>query len=122
MAEGPLPGLPDIVPNSFNDAADCSRPTAGTWAQTNIDPLIKRATFQRDGLLIIVFDESGGDNTNGGGRVAWVAVSPKSKRGYQSTTQYQHESTLRLILKGLGVTTFPGDAAGAPDMTEFFNP
>jgi len=55
--------------------------------------------------------------------VYWVAVSPtKSKRGYQSTTLYQHQSTLRLMLKGLGVTSFPGDAATAPDMSEFFNP
>jgi hypothetical protein len=52
-----------------------------------------------------------------------VAVSPsKSKRAYQSTTLYQHQSTLRLTLKGLGVTVFPGAAATAPDMSEFFNP
>jgi len=78
--------------------------------------------FQQDGLLIIVFDEAGGDNSHGGGQVAWVAVSPKSKPGYQSTTLYQHQSTLRLILKGLGVSNFPGAAATAPDMSEFFNP
>jgi len=35
---------------------------------------------------------------------------------------YQHQSTLRLLLKGLGLNTFPGDAASAPDMSEFFNP
>ncbi len=105
-----------------NDAHDCSLATADTWLKNNIDPLIKSATFQQDGLLIIVFDESGGDNTNGGGRVAWVAVSPKSKLGYQSAMLYQHQSTLRLILHGLGVTAFPGAAATAPDMSEFFTP
>src|SRR2546426_2433819 len=53
----------------------------------------------------------------------WVAVSPtKSKRGYVSTTLYQHQSTLRLMIKGLGVTSFPSDAATAPDMSEFFTP
>jgi len=72
--------------------------------------------------LIIVFDESGSDNTNGGGRIVWVVVSPKSKPGYVSTTLYQHQSTLRLILKGLGVTVFPGAAAMAPGMDEFFTP
>jgi len=52
-----------------------------------------------------------------------VAVSPtKSKRGYVSTTLYQHQSTLRLMIKGLGVTSFPSDAATAPDMSEFFTP
>ena len=72
--------------------------------------------------MIVVFDESGGDNTLGGGKVYWAAISPKAKRGYQSTTTYQHQSTVRLILKGLGINTFPGDAATAPDMSEFFNP
>ena len=69
-----------------------------------------------------MFDESGGDNSNGGGRVVWVAVSPKSKRGYQSTAFYQHQSTLRLMLEGLGVTSLPGAAASAPSMGEFFTP
>ena len=122
LANGTLPHFSNIVPNLCNDAHDCSLSTADTWLKNNIDPLIKSAMFQRDGLLIIVFDESGGDNTNGGGRVVWVAVSPKSKPAYQSTTLYQHQSTLRLILKGLGVNVFPGAAATAPDMSEFFTP
>jgi uncharacterized protein YjdB len=122
LANGRLPAFSNIVPNLCNDAHDCSLSTADTWLRNNIDPLINSATFQQDGLLIIVFDEAGGDNTNGGGRVVWVAVSPKSKRGYQSTTLYQHPSTLRLILKGLGVNVFPGAAASAPDMSEFFTP
>ena len=122
LANGTLPAFANIVPDLCNDAHDCGLATADSWLQANIDPLIKSATFQQDGLLIIVFDESGGDNTNGGGKVAWVAVSPKSKPGYQSTTVYQHQSTLRLILQGLGVTVFPGDAATAPAMSEFFTP
>jgi acid phosphatase len=123
LANGALPTFSNIVPNLCNDAHDCALSTADTWLTNNIDPLIKSATFQRDGLLIIVFDESSSDNTNGGGRVCWVAVSgTKSRPGYQSTTLYQHQSTLRVMLKGLGVTTFPGAAAGASDMSEFFTP
>ena len=124
LANGTLPNYSFITPDLCNDAHDCSLNTADSWLQTNIDPLVKSAFFQQNNcLLIITFDESGGDNTNGGGLVYWVAVSPtKSKRGYVSTTLYQHQSTLRLMLKGLGVTSFPGDAATAPDMSEFFNP
>ena len=122
LANGTLPTFSNIVPNLCNDAHDCSLSTADSWLQTNIAPLIASPVFQQDGLLIIVFDESGGDNTLGGGRVYWAAISPKSKRGYQSTTTYQHPSTLRLILKGLGVNVFPGASATAPDMSEFFNP
>ena len=104
-----------------DDAHDCSITTADTWLQANIDPLIKSALFQKDGLLIITTDESENDNTHGGGRVVNVLISPFSKAGYQSTTLYQHQSTLRLMLGGLGVTVFPGAASSAPTMGEFFN-
>src|SRR5256714_1193844 len=122
LTNNTLPNYAFIVPNLCNDAHDCSLSTADGWLKTNIDPLIKSAQFQRDGLLIIVFDESASDNTNGGGRIPWVVVSAKAKRGYQSTTRYQHQSTLRLSLSALGLTTFPNQAARALDMSEFFTP
>ena len=122
LATGTLPNWAMIVPNACDDAHDCSLSTADGWLQEHIAPLIANPVFQQDGLLLILFDESGGDNTNGGGRVVWVAVSGKAKSGYQSTTLYQHQSTLRLMLMGLGITSFPGASAGAPDMIEFFNP
>ena len=78
-------------------------------------PLVAHPQFQRDGLLLILFDEAtDADKRHGGGRVAWVAVSGRSKRGYRSTSFYQHQSTLRLTLEALGVNVFPGQAAGAP--------
>jgi hypothetical protein len=52
--------------------------------------------------------------------VAAVIVSPQAKSGFQSTTLYQHQSTLRLILQGLGISSYPGAAAQAPNMAEFF--
>src|SRR5437879_4273179 len=66
LANNALPNYSFIVPNLCNDAHDCSLSTADTWLQTNIDPLVKNAQFQQDGLLIILFDEAGGDDTNGG--------------------------------------------------------
>src|SRR5205809_2430134 len=76
LTNGTLPSFSNIVPNLCNDAHDCGLNVADSWLQTNIAPLIASPVFQQDGLLIIVFDESGGDNTNGGGRIVWVAVSP----------------------------------------------
>ena len=122
LANGTLPNWAMIVPNACDDAHDCSLSTADSWLLEHIAPLIANPVFQQDGLLLILFDESGGDNTNGGGRVAWVAVSGKAKGGYRSVTLYQHQSTLRLMLMGLGITSFPGASAGAAEMTEFFNP
>ena len=122
LANGTLPDFSNIVPNLCNDAHDCPLGTADTWLGNNMAPLLASPTFQQDGLLIILFDEAGSDNTHGGGRIAWVVVSPRAKMGYQSTTLYQHESTLRLILETLGVTQFPGVAATTPGMGEFFTP
>ena len=122
LANDALPDYSNIVPNLCNDAHDCSLATADTWLQNNIAPLLASAVFQRDGLLIITFDESGSDNTHGGGRIAWIVVGPKTKATYQSTTLYQHESTLRLTLEELGITQFPGAAAAAAAMREFFTP
>lgn len=117
-----FPNYSFIVPNLCDDAHDCSLGTADAWLQTHIDPLVRSSAFQQDGLLIILFDESGSDNTNGGGRIVWAVVGSKVKKGYQSTTLYQHASTLRLTAKVLGLTSFPNEAATAPDMSEFFTP
>ena len=100
LASNALPNYSFIVPNLCNDAHDCSLSTADSWLQSNIDPLIGSAAM-RDGLLIILFDEASTDGTNGGGRVAWVLVSPRAKLGYRSTTLYQHESTLRFVTQAL---------------------
>ncbi|HZQ24621.1 MAG TPA: alkaline phosphatase family protein [Terriglobales bacterium] len=122
LAASRLPNFSFIVPNLLNDAHDGSLTDADTWLSQNIGPLVSNPVFQNDGLLIVLFDESEfTDLQNLGGHVPAVLVSTQSKKGYQSTTFYQHQSTLRLILKGLGGTRFPGDAATAPDMSEFFS-
>ena len=117
-----LPDYSFIVPNLCNDGHDCPLTTADAWLKTNLDPVIQSPVFQKDGLLIIVFDEADlTDFTAGGGHVAAVIVSPMAKHGYKSIAFYQHQSVLRLTLEGLGVTKLPGDAATAPAMWEFFS-
>lgn len=117
-----LPEYSFIVPNLCDDAHDCPLSTADTWLKTNIDPLINSPQFQKDGLLIIVFDEADTlDFTAGGGHVIAIIVSLQAKRNYKSIAFYQHQSVLRLTLEGLGVAKLPGDAATAPAMWEFFS-
>jgi acid phosphatase len=128
---GTLPNYAMIVPDSVNDAHDCpdeapncsdqqKLATVDQWVQTNVGPLIQASAFQ-DSVLIYTWDESDiNDNANGGGHVATILISPKIRAGFQSTTMYQHQSTLRLTMELLGVTDLPGAAATATDMTEFF--
>ncbi len=133
LANNRLPNYAYIVPNLQDDMHDCpggkgtnctiadKQSAADNWLKTNIDPLINSAGFQSDGLLIITFDEAElADRTNGGGQVATIIIGSNVKPGYKSTTFYQHESTLRLSLEALGIKNFPGKAATAPTMAEFF--
>jgi acid phosphatase len=116
-----LPDFSFVVPNLLDDAHDAPLSLADAWLQLHIAPLVSSLSFQKDGLLVIVFDEAEtNDTSHGGGHVAAVIISPQAKRGYQSTTLYQHHNTLRLILQGLGVSAFPGQAGGAAEMGEFF--
>ena len=120
-----------LVPNLENDGHDCPNeaPTCTDpvklanvdhWIQTNLSGLIQSPAFQNS-VLIYTWDESVlTDTANGGGHVATILIGPKVQHGYQSTTMYQHQSALKLTMQLLGITDYPGAAANAPDMTEFF--
>ena len=117
-----LPDYSFIVPNLCSDGHNCSLTIADNWLKANLDPVIRSSIFQKDGVLIVVFDEADlQDFTSGGGHVAAVIVSPLAKRNYKSIAFYQHQSVLRVMLEGLGLTKLPGDAATAPAMWEFFS-
>jgi phosphatidylinositol-3-phosphatase len=121
LGSGNLPDFSFIVPDALNDAHDGTLAAADQWLQKNIDPLVNSSALQNGGVLVIVFDESELlDIARGGGHVAMVIVGSQIKPGVQSSTLFQHESTLRLALSTLGVNSFPGNAASAPDMGEFF--
>lgn len=132
LRNGSLPNYSFIVPDNDDNGHDCpdTIPTCtdsqrlahvDAWLETNIGPLVGSSGFNSShgGLLVIVFDESAGDSTHGGGRVAWVVAGPDVKRAYVSTKLYQHQSTLRFLSEALGLASFPGAAATAPDVEEF---
>jgi acid phosphatase len=88
--------------------------------KSNVGPLISSPAFQ-DSVLIYTWDESDiTDLAHGGGHIATILISPKVRAGFQSTTVYQHQSALKLTMQLLGISDFPGAAATATDMTEFF--
>ncbi|HEV2696860.1 MAG TPA: alkaline phosphatase family protein, partial [Terriglobales bacterium] len=84
-----LPQYSFIVPNLLHDAHDGSLSAADTWLKSNIAPLIASATFQKDGILMIVFDESvDSDTQHGGGHVTAIVIGPRVLGGHRSTTFY----------------------------------
>jgi hypothetical protein len=121
LADNQLPNFSYIVPNLNNDAQNGTLQQADGWLKQNIAPLLANPAFQQDGLLIITFSESANtDTAHGGGQVATVVIGPEVKVGTKSTTLYQHQSLLRTVLTALGATEFPGAAASAPPMNDFF--
>lgn len=124
IANNSLPSFSFVVANSCDDAHNCpvpGSPIPDEWLETNLPALLNSPTFYNDTLLIFLWDEAGAD-ADGTNNVEWAVFGAGVKQGYQQTsaTYYQHQSTLRLILKKLGASVFPGDAATAPDMDEFF--
>jgi len=134
LANNQLPNYSFIIPNQQNNGHDCPAnipnctnadklAATDSWLKTNIDPLISSAAFRQSGLLILTWDESvDTDTTNGGGHIATVVISTKTPQHFQSNTLLQHQSTLRLMAEAVGLTSFPGAAAGAANMSEFFGP
>jgi hypothetical protein len=131
LSAGAVPNFAFIAPNAEDDAHDC--PTGGSvcldsdklvaadnWLKTHIDPLIQSPALANS-VFIIVFDESlDVDLVNGGGKVAWVMAGSHVKAGFKSTTLFQHQSTLRLVMDLLRVPDHPGNSATAGTMQEFF--
>jgi len=133
LAAGTLPAYSFVIPNNSSNSHDCP-PTMSTctladtlqysdnWLKTNIALLFDNTDFQQHGLLIITWDESRTNTTvNGGGHVATVLAGADVKPGFKSTTFYQDQSLLQLMLHVIGVKTYPNQAATAPDMGESFS-
>jgi hypothetical protein len=127
-----LPDFSYIAPNKQDDAHNCPAgmstcsdaqklQAADAWLKSKIAPLLANSQFQQDGLLVIVFDEGAeSDSSHGGGHIAAVVVGPKVKQGYKGSGFYQHQNLLRTISEALGISSYPGAAASAGDMGEFF--
>ncbi len=124
-----LPSYGFIVPNAYHSGHTADPNANGqdreievdNWLASNIVPLVQ-AMKRSDGIVIIVWDEGdGSDNLHGGGQILAVLDGAKVKPGYQSANLYQHQSVLRLMLQALGIKAFPGDAAKATQMGEFFH-
>jgi phospholipase C len=120
LASGSLPTFSFIAPNILHDAHSGSLAAADAWLKQHIAPLLNNAEFKKDGILIIVFDESfTSDTAHGGGHVAAIVVGPHVKRGFRSTQFFQHQSILTTVLDAVGTAPDPGAAVSASSFNVF---
>jgi phospholipase C len=100
-------GLPEfsmVIPDLDHDAHDGSLQEADNWLKKNIGPLLEDPNFQKDGILIVTFDEAAkSDSNHGGGHIVTVVIGPLVKENFVDNTFYQHESLLATIEDVLGL-------------------
>jgi phosphatidylinositol-3-phosphatase len=123
MANGAVPNYAVIIPDLQNDAHDGTPAQADAFLWSDVQPLFKQAmwTSSGDALMFITFDEcASGTNAGCGAHVLTTVVGPQVKKGYVSKTAYTHANALRTIMEALGLKTFPGAAANAAPMADFF--
>jgi len=127
------PNLSYISPNLCNDGHDspCVDGSPGglaasdSWLKDNVPAILGSPAFKKDGMLVITFDESEGGTTGpsgvpggtAGGRVGALIISPLTKGGTTSDTQYNHFSLLASIEDAFSLPRL--GYAGAPGLNSF---
>ena len=130
LSNNALPNYAFVVPSNIHNGHDCPDGTNNctlatkligidNWLSANVGPVAQNSTFMSNGVLVVTFDESAIDNTNGGGKIAVVIAGGNIKTGFQSTTKYQFENLLRFTMDRLGVQRRQGQGASAANMSEF---
>ena len=119
VAAGTLPRYSIIVPDGNYDAHDAPVGAADAFLQNNLATLLTQPDFKKGGtgLVLLTFDNGNGDAQ---GQIYTALIGPNVKAGKASYIYYQHQNSLRTLLDSLGITTYPGGASGAADMSDFF--
>lgn len=123
VANNALPRFAIIVPDGcYDNHDDCfsdSLLQADDFLNSNLTPMLALPDFQSggSGLLIVTFDNGVDDDA---GQVFTAVIGPNVKSKYVSNVSYKHENALRTMLDSLGISSYPGWSASAPDMSDFF--
>ena len=107
-----------VVPNLCNSMHDCSIATGDAWLARFLPATLASPAYQRDGLVLITFDE-GTTNAGGGGRIATIVISPLGKAAFSSDVAHDHYSLLHTIQVAWGLPCL-AHTCTANDFREFF--
>jgi hypothetical protein len=94
--------------------------SADLFLQQYLPALINTAQFQKDGVLIIWWDEgAASDTANGGGHVELNLFGNQVKSAYRTGAFVKHQNVLRTITNLMGLAA-PGAAATAAALSDVF--
>jgi len=122
LANDSAPRFCFITPNVTNDMHDSvsssSRTQGDLWLKAEVPKILSSAAYTNSGLLLITWDEGGG---NSDGPIGLIALSPRARGGgYTNSIRYTHSSTLRTLQNIFGVRPYLADAAFARDLSDLF--
>ncbi len=119
LADRKLPGYSLIIPNLMHDAHNGTLAMADAWLKQYIRPVLDSPYFKPGGsaVMFVTFDNGNGDQQ---GQVFTAVIGPNVIRGIKVDKEFHHQSTLRTMMELLGFKQFPGAAATAAPMNEFF--
>jgi hypothetical protein len=107
LASGQLADFVMITPNGVNDGHDGSLQQCDSWLKANIDNLFNLPNT----YVIVVFDESKNDNTQGGGKVFAMEGGTLARKGFNDNTPWNHRDMynhiVQLVTSGTPPTPAP---------------
>ena len=102
-----------ITPNLCNDMHDCSVAVGDKWLSQIVPLILGSPAFTSTPSLLVVTWDEGTDSDN---HVATIAAGSAAKRGYQSSTPYDHYSLLHTIEVVWGLQPLTANDAHAATM------
>jgi acid phosphatase len=102
-----------ITPNMINDMHDGTVADGDNFLKAFLPQITGSAAFANS-VVYVTFDE-GTTNTNGGGHIVMIPVTPGMTPGYKSATTLTHYSLLRTIEQAWGLPLL-GNASSATTM------
>lgn len=113
LAGGSTPNFVWITPDLCHDGHDCESAAADSYLAELVPKILASSAWQKDGLLMIVWDE---DDGSSGNRVALLVVAPKLSQ-HQTAQPHDHYSLLATVEDRLGLPRL-GRTQGAVPLDE----
>src|SRR5450432_376501 len=129
IAGATLPTITFVVPNLCNDMhgdlTSCNLSTSGLvalgdlWLQNNLPQYLTSASAQ-NGLLIVTWDQGGGNAGYAATLIPTIFLGPHVKPDYVSSTVINHYSVLRTLEDMYGLTAL-GNASATQPITDIWD-